>query len=544
MPLRLIKFGGASITRNGCEGLFDRDNVRRIVHELGIGSQHCVIVHGTGLVGKRPAVEHGYLQTGRLAADDSLLGMRIRASLRELNRRVLDVLFEAGIPALPMDAWQCFNTGMDGLRHPPLAHSIRQATDQGLVPLFCGDFVPQPDGSFRVMSSDTMMLILARALQPDAALMLTAADGVYGQSELDPTCQGAVMPLLSKSNRFQMYKAASDKDDVSGGMGAKVDHAFEIAACSGGSCTIASGLVPGVLSAVMANEDVVCTRVVSEQKSIRKGISMVCLLLGLAMFTGCMSPMGKFAGGLGDGLGRVPDRTLAQEGIPACILMIEGALSGSPNDPDLLEAASGLYSFYGSYAVKDNVRAQRLTERALDYALRAADFGLPGMREARMIPFGALEALVTRAKASHVPSLFSVGSVWMDWIRVRADDMDAIGDLPRVELIMERVASLDAPYQAGAAYFYLALLSASLPDDNAVIAAHFTRAIEAAKGQSLMPEVFYAFWLRDHVSVERGEVLLKGIVDRGLPDVPARTLVNQMALDKAQQALSKMDSTQ
>ena len=127
----------------------------------------------------------------------------------------------------------------------------------------------------------------------------------------------------------------------------------------------------------------------------------------------------------------------------------------------------------------------------------------------------------------------------MDWIRVREDDMDAIGDLPRIEVLMERVVVLDAAYQAGSAHFYLALLSASLPEADAIIEDHFRRAIAMAKGQTLMPEVFYALWLSDNGRAQRGETLLRDIVARGLPAAPERTLVNQMALEKAQDALNK-----
>lgn len=262
VELRLIKLGGAVITQDGCEGLFHHENVRRIVRELLPYAHNCILVHGTGLVGKRPAVENGYFRTGRIPASDSQLAVAVRRSLRELNSQVLRLLLEAGIRALPMDTPQCFNTGGNGLRQDGLGESFAHAARQGGVPVFYGDLMPQPDGSFQVTSSDAIMSVLARALRPEKAYMFTDVDGVYGWSKTDLGCSGPVMPTLTESNVAEMYRSPRDAADVSGGMGEKVQHAFGIARHCG-SCTIASGLAPGVVAKVLAGDDVVCTRVVA-----------------------------------------------------------------------------------------------------------------------------------------------------------------------------------------------------------------------------------------------------------------------------------------
>ena len=260
MGLRLIKIGGSVITRDGCEGLFDEENTRRIACEIHSHSHDCILVHGTGLVGKRLAVENGYVKTGRLCADESQLGVTIRRSLRELNGHFIRLLLDSGIPALPMSTEQCFGPAGDRLQHGALGQSLVQATCQGVVPVFCGDFVPQSDGSFQVISSDAIMSVLVRTLRPAATYMFTDADGVYGRSLTDPANSGSVIPVLTESNVEEMYRSVRDTTDVSGGMGGKVRHAFDIARhCA--TCIIASGSVPGVVAKVLAGDDVVCTRV-------------------------------------------------------------------------------------------------------------------------------------------------------------------------------------------------------------------------------------------------------------------------------------------
>ena len=60
---------------------------------------------------------------------------------------------------------------------------------------------------------------------------------------------------------IELGSSSSDSMDVSGGMGAKVDHLLEIAEQSR-LCVVGSGLKAGVVDALMAGRaDVVCTRV-------------------------------------------------------------------------------------------------------------------------------------------------------------------------------------------------------------------------------------------------------------------------------------------
>lgn len=269
-----------------------------------------------------------------------------------------------------------------------------------------------------------------------------------------------------------------------------------------------------------------------------------CLLFlwALVGLCGCMSPMGQLADGFMAGLGRCPDPHIARDGIPACILMIESRLSASPDDPQLLSAAAGLYGFYGAYLIEDNGSARRVTQRALEYALRATAADIPGIESARRMDFDTFEALVNRAGASDVSALFSLGSAWMEWIRVRKDDLDAIADLPRVEAILERVVQLDATYRDGTPHLYLALLAASLPAENEVVEAHFRRAIVGANGKDLMPSVLHALWLRDRGDARLCKQLLQGIVENGPPAAPAYALMNQFALEKARQALVDLNA--
>ena len=135
---------------------------------------------------------------------------------------------------------------------------MRGLSAAGFVPVLHGDFVPCPDGSVRVLSSDHIVFVLTKALSPRRVIFLTDVDGVFrseGSGEMP-----ALLERLSAANASEMRAEASDGDDVSGGMGKKVDHALDVAHyCE--ECLIANGRRAGVLRDILAGRDVRCTRV-------------------------------------------------------------------------------------------------------------------------------------------------------------------------------------------------------------------------------------------------------------------------------------------
>ncbi len=256
----LIKLGGSVITHPDHADKFYATNVQRIAREIAAASKPCILVHGTGHVGKPPAIEHGYADTGIIPASNTLLAVQVRLELRRLHQHVLRALLDAGMRALPMDTATCFNDEGSDFRQSDLKDSLKQAVEAGCVPVFHGDMVQLPDHRFAVVSSDAIMSVLARYLKPHTTLLLTDVDGVYADA-VDQDRQ--VIDTLTPANLQQMQQLASDLHDVSGGMTGKVKHAMKMAAhCQ--RCIIANGLVEGVVSRILAGETGLGTRVLSE----------------------------------------------------------------------------------------------------------------------------------------------------------------------------------------------------------------------------------------------------------------------------------------
>jgi len=259
----MIKFGGSVITSETCEGFFNEKNTYRLAKELFPHSRGCTLIHGTGLIGKPPAIQYRYLNDGIIPKSQSLLALKIRNELRQLNQRVVKTLLSASIPVLPFDNAHYFDESMSGLQYEDLRRGLIQTIENAFVPIFYGDLMPRSDGSFRVLSSDTIALILAKTLKPDKAIFLSDVNGVYSnQSDRSDNPEKKVLTTLNANNFNTVYKSPKDDKDVSGGMLRKATCALEISIyCK--QCFIASGLNSGVLSKLLRGESVISTRVIT-----------------------------------------------------------------------------------------------------------------------------------------------------------------------------------------------------------------------------------------------------------------------------------------
>lgn len=255
MGLQLIKLGGSVITHLQCEGKFHAQNVQRIARELATSHEPIILVHGTGHVGKPPAIEHGYADTGIIPASNAALSASVRRDLQRLNEQVVNALMDAGLNVLPLDTGRYFNVNGNDLLQTDLQHSLTQVVAKGVIPIFHGDMVQMGDGAFKVVSSDAIICVLARYLKPEAVYLFTDVDGVYTDLH-----DGHLIGELTPASLQQIQTHHTDHQDVSGGMTAKVQHAMEIARhCQ--RCVIGSGVRDGVIARLLASEKERCTRV-------------------------------------------------------------------------------------------------------------------------------------------------------------------------------------------------------------------------------------------------------------------------------------------
>jgi len=260
---------------------------------------------------------------------------------------------------------------------------------------------------------------------------------------------------------------------------------------------------------------------------------------------GCVSSVsGKLAENLSSAVVNNNDLETVRTGGPAYLLMIDGLLRDDPENEDLLRAAANLYTAYTDMYVEDRERAGKLTEKALDYAFRALCSG-SGVCGLRKTDFAAFTASVQNTDKKDVPFLFTLGSAWAGWIQTRKEDWNAVADIARVEILMQRVADLDETYQDGAAHLYLGILSTLIPPalggKPEEGRGHFERAMEISGGKNFMIMVNYARqYARIVFDRELHDRLLRTVVNAS-PETEGYTLINTLARDQAKELLENAD---
>ena len=230
---------------------------------------------------------------------------------------------------------------------------------------------------------------------------------------------------------------------------------------------------------------------------------------------------------------------------PAYLLMADGLLQDYPNDINLLTATSEMYNAYANVFVSEPQRAKRLTQRAFEYAERAACLQNVIACNWRKQSFINFQSNLQQLTKDDVPVFFTLGASWAGWIQARSNDWNAVADLPRVTEIMQRIIELDETYQQGAAHLYLAVADTMLPPSLGgkpeIGRQHFEDAIRLSHGRNLIVKVLYARQYARLVFNRELYVNLLTDVINADPVAPDLTLMNMVAQQQAKQLLADTD---
>jgi hypothetical protein len=233
------------------------------------------------------------------------------------------------------------------------------------------------------------------------------------------------------------------------------------------------------------------------------------------------------------------DLRVVREGMPAYLLLMDGMVEGWPDNDRLLLAAAQAYSSFAAVVALDEAQpfGDVLVNRAKGYALRAlAARGLPDPLSS---PFDVFETAVNRMSRDDLPYAFWGGSCWAGWVSVNRNSIEAIAELPRVEVLMRRALALDGTYYYGGPHLFMGIWYASRP---AVAGGslerakqHFQRAIEIGGGKFLMTQVYYAdVYCRKALDRDGFTSTLDAVLASPVDVVPELTLLNTVAQRKAQ----------
>jgi hypothetical protein len=187
--------------------------------------------------------------------------------------------------------------------------------------------------------------------------------------------------------------------------------------------------------------------------------------------------------------------------------------------------------------VDDPARAQKLAEHAYGYAKRALCLSDKTLCTALDAPFDAFEATLEKSDAKNIDAMYGFASAWAGKIQVNSGDWNAIADLPKLQAMLLKDASIDAHYDSGGAYLYLGVINsirpASLggkPDDGRM---YFEKALELSDGKNQMVRVLYAqFYARLVFDKTLHDKLLNDVLAAD-PVAPKLTLINTLAKRRA-----------
>ena len=235
--------------------------------------------------------------------------------------------------------------------------------------------------------------------------------------------------------------------------------------------------------------------------------------------------------------------TIAQA-LPAHLLTVDALLKGSES-ANLFWSAARMNSSYAGQFVTNVEQKQRLNDKAWTYAQQAACYEDERWCAVTTMSQADLAVLLQDMDEDDLPAMFQLGSVWAGWLEANGGDWNAIAQLGKIELLMQRVVELDGSYELGSAHIYLGVLASLMP---AALGGkpeegreHFEQAITQSKGRNLMAKVLYAErYARLVFDRELHDRLLQEVIAADKTE-PGWTLANTLAQQKAQVLLQNAD---
>ena len=282
-------------------------------------------------------------------------------------------------------------------------------------------------------------------------------------------------------------------------------------------------------------------------------IGMSLLLAACVLASGCVlvrkgaarviSPM---ATQLSEGLMHQSDVDLVKEGAPAFLLILDALAEAHPDNHAVLLAAADAQMAYATGFVdkEQKARAKGMYLKAKTYGLRALarnkrfDRALEGTQEEFVQSLRGF-------KKKEAGALFTTASAWVMWIIASSDSPSALGGMPKVLAMMDRVQELDPGIRNGGADLFYGIYYTVLPlgggRDLEKAREYFDRSIRIAGPDYLLAQVTFAeFYARYAFDQELFESTLKRVVE-ATPSVPAFTLMNAVAQKRAQALLNQVN---
>lgn len=237
------------------------------------------------------------------------------------------------------------------------------------------------------------------------------------------------------------------------------------------------------------------------------------------------------------------DLATVRDGAPAYLIILDSLIQADPENPRLLLSTAQITNAYATAFVSDPARSRLMADKSFKFAQQAACLHQAGFCQLKSSNINKFKRTIKHATKDDIDFLYTLGSAWASWIQTHSNDWNSITEIVRVQLIMEKVISLDDRHDNGGAHLYLGTLATLLPPalggKPEEGKQHFERAIAISEGKNLLVKVMYAEQYARLVFDQKLHDRLLNEVISSDPVVPELTLINTFAQEKARKLLAE-----
>ncbi len=251
--MQILKLGGSAITKKNVKMMPDVNAILSLAESFSrvwkAGARDIIIVHGAGSFGHALVLEYK-INGGVKTEAQKLASAKTHSACAHLSSIIANALLSFGVPAISV---------------PPAAiiksknKRIAQFDDAvvfdylaaGVVPVLCGDMVPDSELGFSVCSGDQIVAYLGK--KADRLVFATNVDGVMAN--------GKLVEKISSKNFAQIEKhlTSSSSPDVTGGMAGKIKEIMSVKK----PAYIVNALKPERVEAILLGKKAECTEIIA-----------------------------------------------------------------------------------------------------------------------------------------------------------------------------------------------------------------------------------------------------------------------------------------
>jgi hypothetical protein len=271
-------------------------------------------------------------------------------------------------------------------------------------------------------------------------------------------------------------------------------------------------------------------------------------LTGCSMKTMIVRNMNPIIEDMNIAVNRNMDVELVREAMPAGLIQLDGLITSSPNNSQLLlSAAEGTFGYsYAFVEDSDKERASKLYLKARDYAVRVLVGKGPDSKAFLDKPLDEFTAALNGFGRSDAPAMYWTSSAWMAWAGLNINKPETLMAVPKIEAMLLKCVELDEGFYNGAGHAALGAFYASrakvIGGDPDKALQHFNRAFEISKSRVLFFHVlkaqYYCYQIQDR---DLFETTLKTAIEAPADIYPEKGFANEVARRKARDLLDRID---